>query len=121
MRFIVFVAGVSPLMVENPQVVIIGAGAAGLAAASKLGESGFSVLLLEARDRIGGRIFTCREPGCAAPIELGAEFIHGDVCDAGMLQRALDGVDAVFHEAAEVGVGQSMYEIDRYVRANDMG
>jgi monoamine oxidase len=64
-------------MLQNPQVVIIGAGASGLAAASKLGESGFSVLLLEARDRIGGRIFTRREPGCVAPIELGAEFIHG--------------------------------------------
>src|SRR5215469_8153068 len=62
---------------QNAQVVIVGAGAAGLAAAGKLGECGFSVLLLEARDRIGGRIFTRREPGCAAPIELGAEFIHG--------------------------------------------
>jgi dTDP-L-rhamnose 4-epimerase len=50
-----------------------------------------------------------------------AEFIHGDVCDMAMVQRCLDGIDAVFHEAAEVGVGQSMYEIDRYVRANDMG
>ena len=50
-----------------------------------------------------------------------AEFIHGDVCDAATVQRCLDGIDAVFHEAAEVGVGQSMYEIDRYVRANDMG
>lgn len=64
-------------MVEKPEVAIVGAGAAGLAAACKLGESGFSVLLLEARDRIGGRIFTHREPGFAAPIELGAEFIHG--------------------------------------------
>ena len=64
-------------MTENAQVVIIGAGAAGLAAACKLAESGCSVSLLEARDRIGGRIFTHREPGCAAPIELGAEFIHG--------------------------------------------
>src|SRR5204863_3301123 len=35
--------------------------------------------------------------------------------------RALEGIDAVFHEAAEVGVGQSMYEIKRYVRANDLG
>ena len=64
-------------MIENERVVIIGAGAAGLAAARKLGESGFSVLVLEARDRIGGRIFTRREPGCTVPIELGAEFIHG--------------------------------------------
>jgi dTDP-L-rhamnose 4-epimerase len=50
-----------------------------------------------------------------------AEFIHGDVCDSQLVQRALDDIDAVFHQAAEVGVGQSMYEIDRYVRANDLG
>lgn len=50
-----------------------------------------------------------------------AEFIRGDVCDAAVVERALDGVEAIFHEAAEVGVGQSMYEVDRYVRANDLG
>src|SRR5437868_5109498 len=50
-----------------------------------------------------------------------AEFVRGDVCDAAAVGRALEGVDAVFHEAAEVGVGQSMYEIRRYVGANDMG
>jgi dTDP-L-rhamnose 4-epimerase len=50
-----------------------------------------------------------------------AEFIHGDVCDTEVLKKALEGIDAVYHEAAEVGVGQSMYEIQRYVRANDMG
>src|SRR5437870_10946603 len=49
------------------------------------------------------------------------EFLHGDVCDPQLLSRALDGIDAVFHEAAEVGVGQSMYEMQRYVRANDLG
>jgi dTDP-L-rhamnose 4-epimerase len=59
--------------------------------------------------------------GTAQYVNPKAEFIHGDVCDAQMVQRALDGIDAVFHEAAEVGVGQSMYEIDRYVRANDLG
>ncbi|MEW6130582.1 MAG: NAD-dependent epimerase/dehydratase family protein [Acidobacteriota bacterium] len=50
-----------------------------------------------------------------------AEFIQGDVCDAAVVQQALDGIDAVYHQAAEVGVGQSMYEITRYVRANDFG
>lgn len=50
-----------------------------------------------------------------------AEFIRGDVCDPEIVERALEGMEAVFHEAAEVGVGQSMYEIDRYVRANDLG
>lgn len=50
-----------------------------------------------------------------------AEFIKGDVCDRAMVERALEGVDAVYHEAAEVGVGQSMYQIERYVRANNLG
>src|ERR1044072_7173311 len=48
-----------------------------------------------------------------------AEFLHGDVCDAELVDRALDGIDVVYHKAAEVGVGQSMYEIGRYVREND--
>ncbi|MCI0485044.1 MAG: NAD-dependent epimerase/dehydratase family protein [Blastocatellia bacterium] len=50
-----------------------------------------------------------------------AEFIHGDVSDAEALGRALEGVEVVYHQAAEVGVGQSMYEIERYVRANTLG
>jgi len=50
-----------------------------------------------------------------------AEFIRADICDRPALQRALDGVTVVFHQAAEVGVGQSMYEMERYVRANTLG
>jgi monoamine oxidase len=60
-------------------VVIIGAGAAGLSAARALAEAGRSVLLLEARDRLGGRIWTRHEIDAAAPVELGAEFIHGEI------------------------------------------
>ena len=59
-------------------VVVIGAGAAGLAAAARLAEGGRSVLLLDARDRVGGRVDTRHEPGLTAPVELGAEFIHGE-------------------------------------------
>ncbi len=58
-------------------VVIIGAGISGLAAAAEIGRAGLPVVVLEARERIGGRIFTQREPAYGAPIELGAEFIHG--------------------------------------------
>ena len=54
-------------------VAVIGAGAAGLAAARRLAEAGRSVLLLEARDRMGGRIWTVGDG-----IELGAEFVHGE-------------------------------------------
>ncbi|PYX55116.1 MAG: FAD-dependent oxidoreductase [Acidobacteria bacterium] len=60
-----------------PDIVIIGAGAAGLAAATELGQAGLAVSILDARNRIGGRIFTLSDPVCHAPVELGAEFIHG--------------------------------------------
>src|SRR5690349_7220071 len=50
-----------------------------------------------------------------------AEFIQGDVCDPELVNRALEDVEVVYHKAAEVGLGQSMYEITRYVRANDLG
>ncbi len=50
-----------------------------------------------------------------------AEFIQGDVCDAEIVAKAFDGIEVVYHQAAEVGVGQSMYEIVRYVKANDLG
>ncbi|MFO8058360.1 MAG: SDR family NAD(P)-dependent oxidoreductase [bacterium] len=48
-----------------------------------------------------------------------AEFIKGDVRDKDVLDRALSDVDMVCHQAAMVGVAQSMYEIDRYVHGND--
>jgi len=60
-------------------VVIIGAGVSGLSAASELRKSGLSILILEARDHVGGRAHTRHEPDLSAPIELGAEFIHGRV------------------------------------------
>jgi monoamine oxidase len=63
--------------VRNTQVIVIGAGAAGLAAARHLHERGVDVVVVEARERIGGRVFTHRDRGTVVPIELGAEFIHG--------------------------------------------
>ena len=62
---------------NNADVIVVGAGAAGLAAATELAESGLAVMILEARDRLGGRIFTQQDPQLQFPIELGAEFIHG--------------------------------------------
>ncbi|HYC45996.1 MAG TPA: NAD-dependent epimerase/dehydratase family protein [Burkholderiales bacterium] len=49
------------------------------------------------------------------------ELVVGDVRDADVVRRALRGVDAVFHFAAAVGVGQSMYEVAHYVGMNDLG
>ncbi len=65
------------VIAKSPDVIVVGAGAAGLAAAADLGRAGLSVIILEARDRVGGRMFTQCDPVCQAPIELGAEFIHG--------------------------------------------
>jgi len=60
-----------------PEIIVVGAGVAGLAATRRLGRAGMRVTLLEARDRIGGRIWSLREKDWPAAIELGAEFIHG--------------------------------------------
>lgn len=62
---------------EPIDAAVVGAGAAGLAAAGALAERGLRVAVLEARARLGGRIWTVREPGLAWPVELGAEFVHG--------------------------------------------
>ena len=51
----------------------------------------------------------------------GVELIRADIRDLDRVSAALDGMDAVVHLAAEVGVGQSMYAIDRYVSVNDTG
>ena len=61
---------------ESADVAVIGAGVAGLTAARVLAEAGLRVLILEARDRIGGRLWTTRAPN-GVPVELGAEFILG--------------------------------------------
>ncbi len=81
----------------NVDVLIIGAGAAGLAAAVALHRGGRSALILEARDRIGGRVHSIRSDDWPAAVELGAEFIHGRpavtwnlASDAGL--RVYDGV-----------------------------
>jgi monoamine oxidase len=76
----------------DTDVLIIGAGAAGLLAARELAEAGRRVLLVEARDYLGGRAHTLTPPGFTQAIEAGAEFMHGEV----PLTRAL---------LAEAGIG----------------
>jgi len=62
----------------DADVVVIGAGIAGLAAAAKLSSEGLEVLVLEARDRIGGRVWSTHHASTTLALELGAEFVHGD-------------------------------------------
>jgi dTDP-L-rhamnose 4-epimerase len=61
------------------------------------------------------------EVGTPRDLDAEAELIRGDIRDEAVLRRALHGVDSVVHLAAEVGVGQSMYAVDRYVSVNDHG
>ncbi|TAG08751.1 MAG: FAD-dependent oxidoreductase [Verrucomicrobia bacterium] len=61
---------------RNQRVIVIGAGLAGLGAARELKRCGYEVIVLEARDRIGGRIWTSRKwPD--VPLDMGASWIHG--------------------------------------------
>jgi dTDP-L-rhamnose 4-epimerase len=59
--------------------------------------------------------------GRPADLSPEAELIVADIRDGAAVSRALDGIDSVVHLAAEVGVGQSMYEVERYTSVNDVG
>jgi dTDP-L-rhamnose 4-epimerase len=59
--------------------------------------------------------------GRSGPVNPPTEWFRGDIRDAAMVSQCLQRADFVVHLAAEVGVGQSMYAIDRYVSANDYG
>ena len=62
---------------SNIEIAVIGAGVAGLAAARELNRKNLTPVILEARDRVGGRVLTVHDPLTAVPVELGAEFVHG--------------------------------------------
>ena len=63
---------------EEVDVLVVGAGAAGMAAAKTLHDADVDFVVLEARDRVGGRILTIRDSAVPIPVELGAEFVHGE-------------------------------------------
>ena len=64
---------------KGDSIIIVGGGVAGLAAAFRLLKAGFTVTLLEASDRLGGRIFTVYDPAFLYPVEKGDEFVHGSL------------------------------------------
>lgn len=70
-------------------VIVVGAGAAGLMAAAIIAEKGKSVLVLEARTYAGGRAYTLQDAMFQQPVEIGAEFIHGNLTQTiGLLKKA---------------------------------
>jgi dTDP-L-rhamnose 4-epimerase len=92
-----------------------GAGFIGSHVADKLVEKGYKVRIL---DRLISQVHDNEQAQYITP---GADLIVGDIRDRAVVGRALKGVDAVIHLAAEVGVGQSMYEVERYVDVNSRG
>jgi dTDP-L-rhamnose 4-epimerase len=95
-------------------VITGGCGFIGRHLAQELLSAGYEVLLYDALvDQVHAQ--------APADLPVGAEVVKGDVRDRERLCRALKGADAVVHLASEVGVGQSMFEIARYVGANDLG
>jgi monoamine oxidase len=84
---------------RTTEVVIIGAGAAGIAAARGLRAAGRRVTILEARDRVGGRVWTTHDLA-SFPIELGAEWVHGEHVVTGrwVQEFGLEAVDARLDE-----------------------
>jgi len=91
-----------------------GCGFIGRHVAAELLDAGHDVVLYDA-------MIEQVHAGAQVDLPAGAQVVRGDMRDAEALRDALKGADAVIHLAAEVGVGQSMYEIARYVGANDLG
>jgi monoamine oxidase len=96
------------------EVVIVGAGAAGLAAAQALRAAGRAPLVLEARDRLGGRIQTDRT---RAPVELGAEFIHGERAATWQVVRAAGLRAAAWEGPRRFAVGGALLAEDHPLAA----
>src|SRR5262245_38137548 len=92
-----------------------GAGFIGSFVVDRLLAAGHTVRVL---DRLDPQVHPDGPPGYLAP---GAELLVGDVRDRAMLGRALDGVEAVVHAAAAVGVAQSLYRVEHYVDTNVRG
>jgi len=94
-----------------------GAGFIGSHAADAMLAAGYEVRLL---DNLSPQVHGDRQ-GRPGYLTTEAELIIGDVTDSLAVEAALRGVDKVLHLASSVGVGQSMYDIESYVRTNELG
>lgn len=103
---------------DHPTALVVGAGMAGLAAARTLADNGVSVVVLEARKRIGGRVWTDRSLGL--PLDFGASWIHGvrgnpitEIVDSlGIATRPTDYDDVALHDVDGTRLGSGRMEAD---------
>jgi len=86
---------VAAVAAEGERIAVIGAGIAGATAARALADRGFDVVVVEARDRIGGRIHTVADDSWPFPVELGVSTLFGDASPALVGALTLAGVDTV--------------------------
>lgn len=101
----------------NRVLVTGGAGFIGSHTVDLLLEKGYKVRVLDNLEpQVHGKIDTPPDY-----LSKEAEFIRGDILDRDILKKAIDGCDAIIHDAAMVGVGQSNYQIFRYAHVNTSG
>ncbi len=109
--------GGTPQPADTKSILVVGAGMAGLAAARSLAEAGWPVRLIEARDRIGGRVHTNRDWG--VPLEMGASWIHGSKDNPlnELAQRAqAQTVPTDYYHPAKVAVDPQLQPMDYHAR-----
>jgi monoamine oxidase len=98
--------------------IVIGAGAAGLAVAQRLQAAGQTVLVVEARDRIGGRVQTDYD-FAPHPVELGAEFVHGDVVTGDLAaQYGLALIPVLEDDRAYIHDANGLQTVDNYAQGD---
>jgi monoamine oxidase len=106
------------MTIPHYDTIVIGAGAAGLAAAQRLQAAGQTVLVVEARDRIGGRVQTDYE-FAPHPVELGAEFVHGDVVTRDLAaQYGLGLMPVLGDDRAYIHDAQGLKTVDDYAQGD---
>jgi len=98
-------------MSNKNKVLVIGAGISGLAAAKNLNDSGYDVTILEAKDRIGGRLYTDRSLG--VPLEVGANWIHDNNPETNPIMKIKEELGLESHKCSLAGSVASFQVLDK--------
>ena len=98
-------------MSKKNKVLVIGAGISGLAAAKNLNDSGYDVTILEAKDRIGGRLYTDRSLG--VPLEVGANWIHDNNPETNPIMKIKKELGLKAHKCSVAGPAVSFEVLNK--------